>query len=206
VHTSRSRGSPGRRRLRRAAAVRRGSRAQARRESACRVRQRDLQPRLLHRTRLRAELGRDEHRLRPPGHHPRRQVRAERRGVLADLTRWSPLHVQAQKGRRLPRRHRRRRRRGEVQHRPDHGPGHQVEHADLLRVGALGRDARPPHGPDQAQAALRVPAPHARGLPDGLRRPRRKSTPFRIASRASRTPSWAAVLSSWSSGSRAAIS
>ena len=54
-------------------------------------------------------------------------------------------------------------------HRPNHGPRDQVQHADLPRGGALGRGDRSPHRADQAQAAVRVHAAHARRVPDGTR-------------------------------------
>ena len=108
-----------------------GSDPQARRDPARVLRQRDRQPRLPHRARLRNDVGGDERRLRPRQHHPRRQVRGRRRRVVAGLPRRPPLHLQAPEERPLPRRHARRRRRRQVQHRSADGPGHQVGHAGL---------------------------------------------------------------------------
>src|SRR6266511_3945686 len=60
-------------------------------------------PRFSHRAWLRDDVGGDERRVRAREHHARRQVRARRRGVVADLLRQSALHLQAQEERPLPR-------------------------------------------------------------------------------------------------------
>ena len=109
------------------------------------LRQRDRQPRLPHRARLRNDVGGDERRLRPRQHHARRQVR---RAMPPSRGRSSPdgLPTPSSSGRTsssttAPRRRRRR----QVQHRPADGPGHQVGHAELLRGRAQRRGARSPH-------------------------------------------------------------
>ena len=135
---------------------------------------------------------------------PRREVRPRRRRVVADLAGWSPLHLQAQEERPLPRRHQAGRCRRQVQHRPHHGSGDPVQHADVLRAGALGRGARSLHRADPAQASVRVHAAHAGRVPHGARvllaHRDRRSTRSRSGRRASRRPSSAADLSGSSSG------
>jgi hypothetical protein len=112
-------------------------------------------------------VGRAEHRLRAHQHHARRQVHPGRRRVVADLARRPPLHVPAQEECAVPRRHAARRRGGQVQRRAPHGPRHPVEHADVLRVGALRRGDRSVHRADPAQVSLRLHAAHAGRVPHG---------------------------------------
>src|SRR4030095_4470970 len=67
---------------------------------------------------------------RPPHQHrPRREVRGRGRGVVDDVVRRPALHLQAAEERPLPRRHPGGRGGGQVQHRADDGPRHQVTHA-----------------------------------------------------------------------------
>ena len=127
-----------------------------------------------------------------------------RRRVLAGLARRSPLHLQAQEERPLPRRHQGGRRCRQIQHRPHHGSGDQVGHAHVLRAGAHGRGARSPDRADPPQAPLRVHSctcwpPIAPASCSTLPPPPR-STRSRTGRRASQRPSSVAGRSGWSSG------
>ena len=86
-----------------------------------------------------------------------------------------------QQERPLPRRHQGRRRRREVQHRPADGPGHQVRACGASTTpSTASRCSIPLHRADPPQAAVRLHAPHAGGLPHrawcSTRRPPPRST------------------------------